>query len=208
MTCLSNHPESGVSAPLSFYPINKTSTYYFMADNINYNTQTGQHSFFSAQAPRFAPELIYPGDGQVAEIELVYKTRVKVADRKTIYTSTAAAHLFRQQWNENTLELQEEMKVLFLNRANHVLAFLSLCAGGMTGTVADIRLIMIAALRTGAHAILLCHNHPSGNLQPSKADMQLTQQIKDAARLLDMRLADHIILTRESHYSFMDEGVI
>jgi len=78
----------------------------------------------------------------------------------------------------------------------------------MTGTVADPTLILAAALKGGAVNIILCHNHPSGNLKPSVADEQLTAKIKKAAQYFDIKVLDHIIITSESYYSFADEGLL
>ena len=80
--------------------------------------------------------------------------------------------------------------------------------GGITGTVADPRVILKLALSHGATSIILSHNHPSGNLQPSKADEDITQKINQAASLIDIKLLDHIIISEEGYYSFMDEGKI
>jgi DNA repair protein RadC len=78
----------------------------------------------------------------------------------------------------------------------------------MTGTVADPRLIFMTALKVAACNLILCHNHPSGNLKPSEADIELTRKIVDAGRLLDIRVLDHVIVTAEGYYSFSDEGLI
>lgn len=144
----------------------------------------------------------------VAEIELVYKSKVKASERPVICTSSDAANVLRSLWDEGKLELVEQFKVLFLNRANKVICFYSVSSGGITGTVADPRLIFAAALKVNAIALILSHNHPSGSLKPSRADEELTQKIKGAGNLLDIKVLDHIILTSEEHYSFADEGLL
>ncbi|MBL7767495.1 MAG: JAB domain-containing protein [Flavipsychrobacter sp.] len=149
-----------------------------------------------------------PNWNQVSEVELCYKNKVKVADRPRIDSSRTAAELLRNGWNENTLDLQERFKVLFLNRSNHVIAGMELSIGGIVGTVADPRLIFVTALKANACALIICHNHPSGNLLPSKADEELTRKIKQGGVLLDIRLLDHVILTSEGYYSFADEGLL
>ena len=98
--------------------------------------------------------------------------------------------------------------VLFLNRANKVKNFQVISKGGLTGTVADPRIIFSRALAEGATSIILCHNHPSGNLQPSRADEELTAKIRQAAAFLDIRLLDHIIVSEEGYFSFADEGML
>jgi DNA repair protein RadC len=104
---------------------------------------------------------------QVAEIELVYKTKVKASSRPIIKSSKEAYELIHLLWNENTIELHEQFKVLFLNRRNSVLGIHHASSGGITGTVVDPRLILAAALKANCVAIMLFHNHPSGSLKPS-----------------------------------------
>lgn len=98
--------------------------------------------------------------------------------------------------------------VLFLNRANKINHFEIISEGGITGTVADPRVILRKALEEDAVNIILCHNHPSGSLKPSRADEQLTAKIKEAARYLDITVLDHIIVSEDGYYSFADEGLI
>lgn len=102
----------------------------------------------------------------------------------------------------------EVFAVLFLNRANKINHFEIVSTGGITGTVADPRVILRKALEQDAVNIILCHNHPSGSLKPSKADEQLTTKIKEAARFLDIAVLDHIIVSEEGYYSFADEGLL
>jgi DNA repair protein RadC len=96
--------------------------------------------------------------------------------------------------------------VLFLNRANRINHFEIVSEGGITGTVADPRIILKKALQQNAVSIIVCHNHPSGNLRPSRADELLTQKLKEAALLLDITMLDHIIVSDQGYYSFADEG--
>ena len=102
----------------------------------------------------------------------------------------------------------EVFAVVFLNQANKIKHFEIISHGGITATVADPRIILKKALAEEATAIVLCHNHPSGNLQPSNADEELTRKIKEAAALLDIKVIDHIIVSEEGYYSFADEGRI
>lgn len=102
----------------------------------------------------------------------------------------------------------EEFWVMFLNRANKILSAQKLSQGGITGTVADIRLILKNALDNFATGIILCHNHPSGNLNPSNEDKELTQKVKQTAKLLDITVLDHIIVSETSYFSFADEGIL
>lgn len=102
----------------------------------------------------------------------------------------------------------EVFAVLFLNRANKINHFEIISEGGITGTVADPRIILRKALEQDAVNIILCHNHPSGSLKPSKADEQLTQKIKQAALFLDITVLDHLIVSEDGYYSFADEGIL
>jgi DNA repair protein RadC len=145
---------------------------------------------------------------RVAEVELVYKTKVKPSERPKIGSVNDCYKLLKELWNENTIEMQEEFKVLLLNRSNKVMGIYEASAGGLTGTVADPRLILAAAIKSLAVSIILSHNHPSGNLRPSREDEQLTNKIKVAAAYHDIKVIDHIIITSEGYYSFADEGLL
>lgn len=100
----------------------------------------------------------------------------------------------------------EEVWVLFLNRANKVVKNIQISKGGLTATVVDIRLIMKEGIQSLASAMVLCHNHPSGNTQPSDDDDQITKRLKEAGHIMDIRLLDHIIVCDNSYYSYMDIG--
>lgn len=102
----------------------------------------------------------------------------------------------------------EVFAVLYLNRANKINHFEIISEGGITGTVADPRIILRRALEEDAVNLILCHNHPSGSLKPSRADEQLTSKIKEAARFLDITVLDHIIVSDDGFYSFADEGLL
>lgn len=153
-------------------------------------------------------EMMKPEWCQVAEVELVYKTKVKPSQRPKITTSVDAYEILQKIWNRDKIELVEEFKVLLLNRSNKVLGVLDASSGGITGTVADPRIILTAAIKANAVGIVLSHNHPSGSLKPSRADEELTVKIREAARFLDMTVLDHIIITSEGYYSFADEGLL
>ena len=143
-----------------------------------------------------------------AEVELHYKTTVKPSERPKVTASADSYQVLLNSWNENTMELQETFKVLLLNQSNRVLGVFEASNGGITATVADPRHILIAAIKTNAVAIILAHNHPSGNVEPSTADKNLTTKIREAAQYFDMRVLDHIILSKDSYYSFADNGLL
>ncbi|MCW5518482.1 JAB domain-containing protein [Aureitalea sp. L0-47] len=124
----------------------------------------------------------------------------------TITDSQGAYKALLDNWNKDTIELQEEFKVLLLNRSNHVLGIYNLSKGGVSGTVVDAKLLLASALKANASSIIIAHNHPSGNLKPSANDNSLTKKIKQATKLCDITLLDHLIMTKEGFYSYSDES--
>jgi DNA repair protein RadC len=149
-----------------------------------------------------------PDCTKVSEIELIYKSKVKASERPRIRDSREAYTLLINHWDPDKIELLEEFKVIFLNQANKVLGIFNVSSGGITGTVADPRLIFSAALKASACNIMLAHSHPSGNLKPSRADEELTNKLKNAGQFLDIRVLDHLIVTRDQYFSFADEGLL
>jgi DNA repair protein RadC len=141
---------------------------------------------------------------EVAEIKVSYKTTN--TPKIKITTGDDAFKVLLSSWNSDTIELQEEFKVLLLNRANEVLGIYPLSKGGITCTVVDQRLIFAVALKCNATGIILCHNHPSSTLKPSENDLTLTRSIKKCADLLQITLIDHLIITKNGYYSFSNEG--
>ena len=104
--------------------------------------------------------------------------------------------------------LHEEFWILFLNRSNKVINRMKLSQGGISGTVTDVRLVMKEAIECLASGIIVCHNHPSGNLNPSESDSKITQKIKEAGILMDIQLLDHLIISDKDYYSFADNGLL
>lgn len=179
-----------------------------------------------------AKELLFLGKNSLSELgKLSIKELMKVkgiGEAKAI-TIAAAMELGRRRQAINSLEkplvkdskeianyLQailrdhhhEVFAVVFLNRANKINHFEIISQGGITGTIADPRIILKKALEEDAVSIILCHNHPSGSLKPSKADEELTHKIKQAAKYFDIKVLDHIIVSEDGYYSFADEGII
>lgn len=144
----------------------------------------------------------------VSEVELIYKSKVKPSERPVIKNSSDMHRILRHYYDENTIELQEQFYVIYLNRACRALGIYKLSTGGITGTVADPRLIIAMALKLASCNLILSHSHPSGNLTPSKADLALTQQIKLAAMVFNINVVDHVIVTSEDYMSFTDEGLL
>ncbi len=143
---------------------------------------------------------------QVAEIQLSYYPRL-IGEFK-IQSSRESYELFLREWEQNTLEMQEEVKLLLLNRNSRVLGIHSLAKGGLTSCVVDVRIILSVALKSLATGIILVHNHPSGNLKPSQLDIKITEQLKAGCKILNIELLDHLIITRHDYYSFADEGML
>ncbi len=141
-----------------------------------------------------------------AALELGRRRQASAALEKTIASSSAGIARFLQTKLKDYR--REVFGVLFLNRANKINHFEIISEGGITGTVADPRVILRKALEENAVNIILCHNHPSGSLKPSRADEQLTTKIKAAAGYLDIKVLDHIIVSEDGYYSFADEGLL
>ena len=143
-------------------------------------------------------------DYTVGEVELTYKSTSK--SRSKIYSSEDAYKVLLPTYKEGTICYKEYFKVLFLNQASQVLGYTLISEGGITETYADVRVILQAALLTNSVAIILAHNPPSSSMKPSRQDMEITKQVKDAAQLMRIKVLDHLILTDAGYYSFADEG--
>lgn len=145
---------------------------------------------------------------EVAEIQLTYRSDVKPSERPKISGSRDAYNVLLENWDKSKIEFIEQFKVMLLNRANKVLGIFEVSSGSSTGTVADPKLIFAAAIKANACGIILAHNHPSGNLNPSQSDIDLTKRMKEGGKFLEIQVLDHIVMTTEGYYSFADEGVI
>ena len=145
---------------------------------------------------------------RVAEIRLSYLSKVKASERRKISCSKDCYSILLDCWDPSQLEFVEEFKVLLLNRASKVLGIVPISKGGIAGTVCDPKLIFAAALKASASSLILAHNHPSGNLQPSQVDLQLTTKLKEGRKFLDLPILDHLIIAVEGYYSFADEGIL
>lgn len=143
---------------------------------------------------------------EVSEIQVSYKPNKIVSSK--IATSFDAVQIIRKFWNEETIEMQEEVKVILLNNSNCVLGIYNLSKGGITSSLVDIRLVLSVALKCLAQGIILVHNHPSGNLKPSSADLDIVKKLKESCKIMDINLFDSIIITKESYMSFADDGLV
>lgn len=141
---------------------------------------------------------------KVSEISVSYSNSNE--EKIKITSSKIAYNLALSHWSTSTIEYQEEVKLLLLNRANIVLGIHELSKGGTTACVVDIKMVLAIALKCNANSIIVIHNHPSGNLNPSEADKSLTSKIKQACEIVDINLLDHLIISKDGYYSFKDES--
>jgi DNA repair protein RadC len=146
--------------------------------------------------------------GMVAEIQLSYQPKVKPSERPHVRTPGDIYRVFCNTWDCRTFEFVEQFKVMLLNRANRVIGICTLSTGSATFTIADPKLVFAVALKANATSIVLSHNHPSGNLTPSRQDIELTRNMAEVGRLLDLKVIDHLIVCTEGYYSFAEEGAL
>lgn len=144
----------------------------------------------------------------VSELKLIYKQNFKASERPRISNSVDSYNILNSDWNKDLIDFIEEFKILLLNTANKVIGCIGISIGGFRGTIADPKVIFAAAINGCASSIVLAHNHSSGNLKPSEQDILLTNRLKSGGLLLDIVVADHIIITSEGYYSFADQGLI
>lgn len=144
---------------------------------------------------------------KVGEIKVSYYP--KVIRGPNIGNAADCLIHFKNYYNLATIALQEEFLIMYLNRANNVLGIYRHTKGSMSGTMVDVRMILAIGLKLGAHSIILSHNHPSNNLKPSNQDIEITNKIKEAGKLMDVFVIDHIIVdTKFNYYSFLEGGML
>lgn len=143
---------------------------------------------------------------KIPQVKLTYCSDVSPSEKFKILQSSESADIFRDSFEDGEIEFQEYFKVMYLDRGHKVNGIHTLSIGGMEATITDIKIIFTGALLAKASAIIVCHNHPSGNLRPSPQDDNLTRRISDAGKILEIKLLDHIIITADGYYSYQDEG--
>jgi DNA repair protein RadC len=144
----------------------------------------------------------------LSEIELRYNPKVPAIKKPKIKCSSDAHKQFLELLDQTQFNIKEEAAVLFLNRSKRVIGGYKLSSGGITGTVVDIRIILGMALKCLASGILIAHTHPSGELSPSKQDLDLTIRLMDAGKLMDIELVDHLIIAKDSYLSMAEDDLI
>ena len=144
---------------------------------------------------------------KIPQIRLSYVSDSTVEHPK-ISNSKSIADFMRSTYEDGDLDYRESFKVAYLNHANKILGFQTVSEGGTASTVVDVKMIFAGALLANASSIILCHNHPSGALTPSYQDDSITNNAKSAGRYLDIKVLDHVIITRDGFYSYNDEGRI
>lgn len=151
------------------------------------------------------PSQLFPTG--VCELSVRYR---RAATKRVKVTSASEVVTFMREhfYDQEEIESREKFMVMFIDRANNIFAWECVSEGGLSGTVADPRLIFRSALMSACCNIILAHNHPSGNNQPSASDVQLTKKIVQAGEVLEITVLDHVIVTTESFYSFAEEGLI
>ena len=140
---------------------------------------------------------------KINEIELKYEP---LKQPYVIRSSQDAFNFLIANWDLNTINIYEEFKIMLLDRSNTVIGFRTISKGGLSGTVVDPKIIFSIALKSLANGIIMAHNHPSGQMKPSRADVVLTKKLVEGSKLLDVAVLDHVIVSNEQFYSFADEG--
>lgn len=142
----------------------------------------------------------------ICEIQVSYKKPTIVFEK--VNNSKMAYEIFMSTWNQKIINLQEEFKIIFLDRNNSVLGIFNQSKGGVAGTLVDPKITFGVALKAKASALILAHNHPSGEKRPSMEDKQLTKKLVQGAKLLDISIIDHLIITNDGYFSFADNGLM
>src|SRR6476469_4062830 len=159
---------------------------------------------------RVTPEIVLGNipEMEIPELQVSYNRSSGKFLSGTIYSSFDVAEFIRNTIGGNEVELQEQFIVLYLSQANRVIGYYKHSKGSINATVADTRIILGTALKCACVAMIVAHNHPSGNLKPSRADEDLTRRLKESAALMDIKLLDHLIITKDGYLSFADEGLL
>ena len=145
---------------------------------------------------------------RISQIEISYRNKIPYDKRMGITSSNDAFKVLLSSWDENKIELVEQFKILIVDQKNNCLGVADISTGGVSGCMADPRIIFSIALKAKASGIILSHNHPSGNLQPSDSDMAITEKLRQGGKLLDISILDHLIITSQGYFSFAEKGIM
>ncbi len=156
--------------------------------------------------------MTYPTDEPIkiykSKLNLFKLRKVKSSFQKTQVNNSTVANMVVKQFFEDDIEIYESFFVLFMNRANDTLGYAKISQGGITSTTFDVRLVAKYCVESLATQVILAHNHPTGSLQASQADKNLTKKTVDVLKLLDIQVIDHLILTKDSYISFADDNIM
>lgn len=141
-------------------------------------------------------------------IKFLELKKVQTSLPKVQITRSDIAYNFIKQFYSDDIEIFESFFILLLDRANNTIAYAKISQGGVAGTLVDVKIVAKYAVDCLASSVILAHNHPSGNTQPSDSDIHLTKKIKEGLNILDIAVQDHIILTYNNYYSFADEFIL
>lgn len=144
----------------------------------------------------------------ISELTLSYRPEINPSQRPLVKTSDDAYQILMGFWNLDQINLCESFCVMLLNNRKRVLGVVQLSTGGMTGVVADTRMIFSVALKACTCSIIVAHNHPGGDTAPSSADIQVTRRLSEAGKILEVKLDDHLIITTENYFSFAEQGYL
>jgi DNA repair protein RadC len=149
-----------------------------------------------------------PSIFQVTEVELTYRNKVNPRDRININSASGANEILQFSWDQNRIDLLEEFKIVLLSRSNACLGISEVAIGGSTACHVDPKIVFAIALKANAAAIILAHNHPSGQLKPSEPDIAMTNRLFLGGKLLNVDVLDHLIITRHGFYSMADNHIM
>ena len=143
---------------------------------------------------------------KVSEIEITYRHKIPPNKRIQVTSPETAYNILIECWDLDKIELLEQFKILLLDQKSNCLGISQISSGSMTSCLVDPKVVFATALKAKATQIIMAHNHPTGALQPSKADMNVTKQMVAAGSILDLPVTDHLIITSQGYYSFAEQG--
>ena len=143
---------------------------------------------------------------EITQVKLTYRNKIKPGERFKVYTALDAFNIFIKVWDLNRIELLEEFKIMLLDKSAACIGISEISMGGISETTADAKIVFATALKGRASSLILAHNHPSGNLRPSQADIALTKQFCRAGKLLSIDIRDHLIIAPSKYISMANRG--